>query len=126
MSEWEEALSEFWAGKLEDIRLYVPLHRTVLTMRVVTKAGGAREKADRRIMSWHELAFEGITKFTFADAGTSPWTSTEVIDIGAREADGKTDYTFDVAGIEDALTITCEDVRVTFLRDEEVHVSEVR
>lgn len=125
-TEWEEALSDFWASKLEDIKVYMPLHRAVMTVRVVRKASDAPEKADRRVMSWHELAFERVTRFTFADADASVWTSTELIDISVRKLNGRTEYAFDVAGIEDALTITCEDVRVTFLRDEEVHVSEVR
>ncbi|MQA85618.1 MAG: hypothetical protein GEV03_13565 [Streptosporangiales bacterium] len=127
MSEWDEALSEFWAGKLEDIRLYVPLHRVVMTVRVVTKANDAPDKTDRRIASWHEVAFEGVTRLAFADADTDTWTSTELTEIYKRKLDGATEYSFEMAGgIEDALMITCEDVRVTFLRNEEVHVSEVR
>lgn len=97
-----------------------------MTLRVVTSAGEAAAKADRVIVSWHEVAFEGVTRFAFADVDTNPWTTTALTDISKRDREGRTEYAFTLSGNEDALLITCEDVRVTFLQRDEVHESAVR
>lgn len=124
---WDSALREFWASHLEDLRVSLPRHRAVMTVRVIGRTGEGTTRSDRVIVSWHELAFEGMTRFTFADSDVDPWWTVELTAIGKREAEeGRTEYGFDLTALEDALVITCDEVRVTFLQQEEMPESAIR
>lgn len=123
----EEAFGQLWAGIVEDLRLSLPLHRAVMTVRVITAVDGEAERAkDQRVVSWYELAFEGVTKFEFSDTDANPWTVTELTEAGMRRQGDNTEYFFELSANDDVLTITCENVRVTLLQKDEVHASAVK
>lgn len=87
---YEEALSQLWAGTLEELRVSLPLHRVVMTVRIVD----GREPPDLNDpVAWYEVAFEGVTRFEFSDANTIPWTVTELAEIAMRKlAEDKSEY----------------------------------
>lgn len=119
MSNWKEALSELWAGTMENISLSLPLHRVVMTVRTVNSPVGRSQEAERTavtVVLWYEVVFEGVVKFQFVDIDANPWTMTELTEIVTRKLNAKTEYSFELTGNEDALTIVCDDARVTFLQ----------
>lgn len=111
---YEEALSQLWAGTLEELRVSLPLHRVVMTVRI---ADGREPPDFNDPVAWYEVAFEGVIRFEFSDADASPWTMTELTEIAMRSLDDdKTEYVFELTATADALTVVCADARVTLLQ----------
>lgn len=111
MSEprWDEAFGPLWAGIVEDIRLSLPLHRVVFTVRV----------RDGRYVSWYEVTFTSVTRFVFADKDSNPWWTMELTSAGVRQVDGQKQYVLDLTGNDDAVTITCQDSQVTLVEKDD-------
>lgn len=107
MSEprWDEAFGHLWAGVVEDVRLSLPLHRVVFTVRV----------EDDRDVSWYEVTFTGVTRFVFADKDSDAWIIPELTAAGVRQVDGEKQFGLDLVGNDDAVVITCRDYRVTLV-----------
>lgn len=118
---WEEALSAFWAGQVEELRVSLPRHRVVMTVGITGRADQPRKEVDAGVRSWYELTFEGVTRFLFNDPLIGPWWQIELTEIDKRSAEGgKTEYLFDMTSVSDALRIVCDDVRVILIdRDED-------
>lgn len=102
---WDEAFGHLWAGVVEDVRLSLPLHRMVITVRF----------QDGRDVAWYELTFTGVTRFVFADALPEAWIITELTSAGVRQVDGDKQFSLDLTSIDDAVTITCRDHQVTLV-----------
>lgn len=114
---YEEALSQLWAGTLEELRVSLPLHRVVMTVRIDGDDDVPWQTSGE--VTWYEVAFEGVTRFEFSDTGTTPWTVTELAEIAMRKlAEDKTEYVFELTVNPDALTIVCADAKVTLLQKE--------
>ena len=101
----EEAFGHLWAGIVEDVRLSLPLHRVVVTVRV----------EDGRDVCWYEITFTSVTRFVFADKVPEAWITTELTSAGVRQVDGEKQFSLEMTFINDAVTITCRDAQVTLV-----------
>lgn len=110
MSEprWDEAFGHLWAGIVEDVRLSLPLHRVVVTVRV----------QDGRAAFWYDVSFSGVTRFVFADKAV-PWWSTELTSAGVGQVDGEKQFSLDLAGDDDRVRITCRNSQVTLVETDD-------